>query len=251
MMIAYLLQDQMVFDTVTSYMMLFGILGILIGLLYQTNDLVNTSSNMSIRQYAIGSIVTIGAVIIFISWVIIPTSTISRFYELSNETSEARTQDYKHLFTGLGSKMIQNQVSVYVDTLVLSYTSQEKTLFADQDLRMIAANEITTLGNVLEPVWEKRSFDYHLTFSLAQLQNLSFIFNGQVDAEGLARAEKYEEQGIVLSPTDPQIYATYAQTLAFAGDTKNALIMVQKSLDLNPHYQFATHLKSLLVGKNP
>ncbi|MDB5255061.1 MAG: hypothetical protein JWL92_437, partial [Candidatus Nomurabacteria bacterium] len=53
-------------------------------------------------------------------------------------------------------------------------------------------------------------------------------------------------KALELSPTDPQIYTVYAQTLLYKGDIVGARGMVNKALALSKDYMPAVTLKEAL-----
>ena len=86
----------------------------------------------------------------------------------------------------------------------------------------------------VEPVWQKQRYDYHLSLSLLQLENLQFYFTG--DRQQLANADMYAKRAFMLSPTDPQIYTDYAQTLVYENNTAGAKKLLAMAIELNPNY---------------
>jgi len=256
LMVAYLLQDQMVFDTVVTYMMLFGIMGCIFGLLDQAPALVGRSKitpDPSTASQVLAVIALFAFITILVIGSILPSVEAGSLYHLSKITSQERATAYGSIFNGPGSVFLKTDVPIYLDSFIASYDNQQNNILNTQQNQVIAKQEIVSLIAATDPIWKKRNFDYHLTLDMAELENLLFVVSGQISRSDLAQVKKYEDQGIVLSPTDPQIYTVTGQTMFFANDTKAAVSLFDKALSINPNYKPAQRMEFLIgnIQKTP
>jgi len=235
MLVAFIIQQQMIYDSIVSYTMFFFIIAIVAGLSDQTNDpqMVLVSNDKSLYIWC-----TVVAVLMIPIWIYaayLPARKMEELQRVAAMTAEMRTKAYKHLFRSAGSYALDTDAEFFTDPLFYSYDADTETMKANPTYQKIASAEIQSLITAVNPVWQKQHYDYHLTLSLINLENLEFYLTG--DKKQLAQADIYAKRAFVLSPTDPQIYTAYAQTLTYEGNTVGAKESLNMAIALNPNYR--------------
>jgi O-antigen ligase len=242
MLIAFILQQQMVYDSIVSYTILFFVIASVAGLSdVSTADNTSTQNLSTQNQYIIGTAVV---VVMSVAWVLLayePAQKMVEFQSVANAHSDARASMYQHLFHSSGSYALDTDAEFYTGPLFYSYSPEEVTLKNNPLYQKVASTELAALLMAVTPVWQHTPYDYHLTLSLIQIENLYYYLSG--NAQALSQADIYAARGFVLSPTDPQIYVNYAQTLIYEKKGAAAKVLLDKALLLNPGYQPALDLR--------
>jgi O-antigen ligase len=246
MLVAYLLQNMFVFDTIVSYFVLFALVGIIAGLNDLSSDPARFRSQATAAQQGIGWTGTGIIVACLIGFVFIPMGKAAGLYRLSQDTIEHRTQKYQSMFLGPGSAFVRTEATLFSDSFIKSYDGQHQALMTTSAQRAAVIKEIQALIATLDKVWQKRELDYRLSLNLLQLENLLGIFKGELGTDEQNAAYRYYERAVVLSPTDPQVYYARAFSLLIARNVTEARQMNQKALELNQNYTPAKTFKTLL-----
>ena len=242
LLFAYVVQDQMIYDSITSLVMVFTLVGILAGL----ND---RSDAQPIHSGVISKwLALFGSVALIIVWVFVaylPAHSVKKFMGLVNEPTNIRAAQYSSIFTKTGSYAIDTDIS-YVGLPLASayYRILNTTLKASPENQTLSFNEVQSLVNAADPIWQKRVSDYGLSIMLARLENLSIAISGKPDSSIIARAEAYEKRGIELSPNNAQIHVAAAQTYAYAGNINQSRSELEKALTIDPGYPDAKFFKA-------
>jgi hypothetical protein len=243
-LIAFIIQQQMVYESIVSYVMFFSVIAIAAGL----SDTSGKSPQARIHGPAERTVIGIGIVLILLPvWLYgayMPARKMEELQRIAVMPSDARFKLYSHVFHSSGSYAVNTDVEFYTDPLFYSYNAQKEQLKANPMYRKVASQEIDTLIKEVHPIWLKHQYSYHLSLSLLQLDNLEFYLTD--DVQYLSQADVYAQRALALSPTDPQIYTIYAQTLMYKGDIVGARGMVNKALVLSKDYMPAVTLKEVL-----
>ncbi len=245
MLIAFILQQQMIYDSIVSYTMFFFIITLIAGLSETTSlQRGNIRVLLSYPSYCVGIGVTIIMIPVWIYGAYFPARKVEEFHRIAGSYSEERTDAYYHLFHSVGSYAINTDPEFYTDPLLLSYNQQKALLRNNPIYQKKAVQEITSLLDSVNPIWQKQPYNYHLSISLLQLENLRFYLTG--DPAVLVKADEYAERALSLSPTDPQIYFYYAQTLVYEHNVEKAKMMLATATRLNPDYKAAEQYRLIL-----
>lgn len=245
MLVAFLIQQQMIYDSIVSYVMFFFTIAVVAGL----SDSNDQPRQLNVPRNTIGRIgIVVVMLPIFIYAVYLPAGKVKELQQIAAMTNDKRTVQYQHLFHSPGSYAISTDPEFFTGPLYYSYSTQEEAIRNNPSYQKAASQEIQALLNAVDPIWQSRQYDYHLTLSLIQLENLQFYLTGEVIQ--LAQADKYAQRAVMLSPTDPQIYTAYAQTLVYEKNEAAAKKLLEKAIALNQNYQSATSFyKVLNTGK--
>lgn len=239
MMIAYFLQIQMMFDSIVNFVMLFSVLGIIAGL-SQNASFAPSQAKISNRwEHVLPAVVTAIMIPVWIYAAYLPAQKVKEMNAIVDSSADSRMLSYYHLFHSPGSYVITTDMAPFVDALIQAYGDYGKSTPAMNDAM---AKDVLALMDSIDPIWQKRQMDYHLALSLVSAGNFIIYLTNDATPEKIAQLKQYAEQAILLSPTDPQIYTKYAETLFNVNDLAGANSMVEKALAMNPFYSQARRL---------
>jgi O-antigen ligase len=245
MLVAFIIQQQMIYDSIVTYVMFFSLLAVFAGLLDQSSPEATKGPvvfNGSYYAVVIGIVIIMFPIWLYAAY--LPSQKMDEFQATTTLTSDVRAKAYQHLFHSPGSYAIDTDPEFFTDPLFYSYDNERTTLKSNPEYQQYASAEITALIAAVDPLLQHKFYDYHLTLSLLDLENLNFYLTG--DKQDLVQAEVYAKHAFLLSPTDPQLYFAYAQTLVYEGNTSGAIVQLNKALALNQNYGPAAIFKKNL-----
>jgi O-antigen ligase len=240
MFVAFILQQQMIYESIVSYTMLFVIVAIVAGLSDVTDE-QKQYRYITGGDYAIGTIVLLAMIPIWLYGAVFPSDRFKEFQQIADAHSDARANRYEHLFHSNGSYTVDTDPEFYTDPLFYSYDAQKVAIKANPMYQKVASEELASLVSAVDPIWQSSPYNYHLSLSLVNLQNLRFYLVG--DTALLQKADVYAKRAFELSPTDPQIYFAYAQTLAYENNPTGAKALLDKAVSLNQNYTAAVEYR--------
>ena len=244
LLIAFVAQQQMIYDSIVSYVMFFFIIALLAGLMDMTDEPRPLAVSTPTASYVIEAVAVLVLALMWLYGAYLPARKVEEFQRVADMTSDRRAPAYSHLFHSAGSYTINTDAEFFTSPLFYSYDAQKQQLKANPVYQKYASAEIRSLLTAVDPVWQHNPYDYHLSLSLVELDNLEYYLNGGTTY--LTDADRYAARAFALSPTDPQIYFAYAQTLVYENKTDQAKAMLDKATALNPDYQAAAAFRKLL-----
>ncbi|MES2224750.1 MAG: O-antigen ligase family protein [Patescibacteria group bacterium] len=245
MLIAFILQQQMIYESIVSYVMLFSVAGIIAGLATVLNERKAPRVPVGTIGYVLAIGITVIIVPVWVYAVYFPAKKMKEYQAVTIMPSDARAKVYSTLFSSPGAYAINTDVEFYTDPLFYSYDAQKAVLRDNPVYKKVASEEITALIEAVRPIWLKSPYNYHLTLSLLQLENLLYYLTE--DVTYLVHADMYAKKAFELSPSDPQIYFTYAQTLVYEKKIPEAISLLDKSIQINSNYMPSVKFKAILV----
>lgn len=243
MLFAYLLQDQLVYDSVISYVAFFSFIGIIAGL-YEENQTEQISlEQITILTYILGILVTLTLFFICISVAWLPSREVTILQYVGEYSNNERTVAYDHLFHSTASYTVDNDIGFYLLSLSNTFDAERTSFKSNSAYVTVASQDVDFLVGEINSIWSSDRYDGRTPLALVRFENLLFYLNGTVSPERLQLAQTYFARGVALSPTDPQIYLAYAETLADTHDIAGARAMIDKAVALNPDYLDAVNTK--------
>ncbi len=228
MIFAYVLQNQTYFDTPIIYFLFFSLIGVVAGV---TDDSeVKAAWN---RVWPIAGSIILSAAFVFFA--LLPAFKVMELQNISNLPSNLRIGKYYHLLHSAGAYTITDDIGYYSLTMADTYNPQRDVLKNNPLYKELSTKEIDALVAAIDP-YRDSIRDERTVLSVVELENLLLYLNDGQTPERIKIAEEYSEKGISLSPTDPNVYLAYAETLLYTGDLKAAAGMFDKTLSLNPQY---------------
>jgi hypothetical protein len=235
MFFAYFLQNLIVFDTVTSYMMLFALFGVLIGSIpvslfpetekQQTGIASNTVKIFTIMACAA---LFIPAWVYFVHLPAKKSAAIKRVYD-----SNALQKDFSVVIgispmgNGRDVGYIANQLlGAYQRNIAVTKQDPKRVAQAHADIEKFLSEEVDQATMVA-------AADYRLWISAGKLVNFDMTIMNTFDETSLMRARTYLNRAITLSPTNPQGYWALGQTDAYAKRVDDARTNFIRARDLD------------------
>ena len=232
MLFAYVLQNQMIFDSIVSYVMLFGVIGILAGMSDSVEN-VYLDKEISIREYIIGTGVVCVLIPAWICLAFLPAHKAIEMQNIANETSDVRVSNYNHLFHSPGATVFTTDPEFYTLTLASSCNAERTYFYQNPDSRVIALREVVELLKNMDSIQSIEQNDYKFTLSQLQLLNLELFLKQSATPDDFTQAKTYFDRAVLLSPTNAQVYLAYAETMIDAQNFSSARDLIHKAIDLN------------------
>ncbi len=242
--IAFILQQQMIYDSITSFTIFFSLFAIIAGLYDVNNDYKQVYPYVSSWLYSMATIISIGMIPLWIYASYLPARKMEEIYVLSMTASDQRASMYEHAFHSPGSYAISTDVEFFTDSLFFAYDAQKEQLKIDPLYQRVASAELSALIKAVDPILQHNPYDYHLALTMVQLENLEYYLTGNVTE--LANADRYAMQAFSLSVTDPDIYVSYAQTLVYENKIAEAKALLDKAIQINANYLPAVNFRKQL-----
>ena len=222
LLVAYFIQNLTVFDMVSSYMMLFLVLGFLSYMLApsRTTDTVFKSP----RPLLIAGLSAL-FLLSFIKFVVQPIIADSYIiYALGAPTSTERIDLAKKALNAspLGRYQLRE---IFADNTTKYINSGEQGKMSEEDIK----KELAFVAGELKKSTEEAPLNYRNYLKLGEFYN----FYSRFDSTKLVEAEKILDKTIELSPTNQQGYWTLAQTKAYQKDFVAAFALAEQALQLN------------------
>lgn len=239
MFFAYLLQNQMLFETLVAQMVFFALIGVLSGLNDPISETIPINFSFSIQwQKIVAGIFIVSMIPVWIYFAWLPARKSIEVVNVGLLGDRATIEDYRHLFHSGASYVITTDLGMFTASLLTAYDSQKLVVMNDEVHREAFIAGIDRLVGGADSVWVNHSSMVRLNLSLAQLVNLKIFLKIKVTPEDFALVKKYLEQGIKLSPTNAILYTTYADAYIYSGDVIHARALARKAIDLYPGYPY-------------
>lgn len=232
MLFAYVLQNQMIFDSMVSYVLLFSVIGILAGL-SDSSDESYSEKEISTKEYFIGISIICILVPTWICLAYLPSHKAVEMQDIANETSDVRVNNYDHLFHSAGATVFTTDPEFYTLTLASSYNAQRGYFYQNIESRATALHEIDELSKNMDSIQNIEQNNYKFILSQLQMLNLEMFLKQSATPDDFIRAKFYFDHAVALSPTNAQVYLAYAETMIDAQNFSSARDLIHKAIDLN------------------
>lgn len=239
MLISYFIQNMVVFDMVSSYMMFFLVLGFI------NNLTIKKDSSEQQSDIYLPFVLNWKTIIIFIFFIICFNKFIiqplkSDFYVIKAgliKNSIERISFYKK---ALSSPVGRYQIRENFAYNIMNYSEQNKiTKFSKNFI-----SEIDFLKQELEKSIKESPLNFRSYLTLGKFYN----FYGKIDKSKLLDAENVLKKAIELSSTNQLGYWELAVTKILQGENDEALILTEKALELEKRLP-KSHLLVIEVAK--
>ena len=235
MLFAYVLQNQMMFDSTVTWTFLFITIGLVAAWSDENREEKNLSA-ISAKGYTLGILVTVVALGASVYTCILPARKISEMHKVGQDTAIVQIAEYDHLFNSSGSYFIDTDPEAFTEWLVRMSTDNEQVIKTNPALTSGFVRNIQKMIDATSPLVISHPTDYRLELSLSELENLEIYLTGDLSDSRLTQARFYEAQAMKLSPGDPQIYTVASDTELYAGNLKGARDYAEKAISINPQF---------------
>lgn len=229
--LAYFIQNLLVFDTVITYLALF----FLLGYIYKLSDGFKEAEfekpvNLSYGRQILMIFLAIISAYLIMGHNIRPAKAA---YYARQALNEAEKSVYRYAnFAKLMRQSLSYQTewdSEYLDSYTTTYKNFRDDEKADKEAIASDAEYMAAAG---ERALKKIKNDSKFYFLMAGIYEV--IYDNNRDQEALTRAEELIKKSIDLSDQRVYSYQVLAQIYEFDGRDKEAILVLEKALELNP-----------------
>ena len=224
-MIAYFIQNLLVFDMINTYLVFFLALGFISFLIEKPKDLRVETTRKSINP--ILAIAIIAAVSYMLWWGNIKP-IIANYYILKSVGTQYIDQVVIFFQKSLSSSMNKYESREYFAQRVIRSTRQS----VDENVLPFFLKAIDMAEAEMEKSIQDNPLDFRHYLFLGELYVNSYYFGK--NPEELARAQAVLERAIELSPTNQQGYWQLAEIKTAQGKVGEAIPLLEKAVELEP-----------------
>lgn len=242
-LLAYNLQNQMIFDSLVSHVMVFS----LISWLAVKADLRQAEQETKSLLFENRRFLVAAAAAVMIpAWIFfayLPSRKAAEVYAITNDPSIHRVEKYEHLFHSARSYSFKTDPEYYVLTFTQNYDGLRAQFVSNQEYRAIARQEVDELMRQVDSIWDDTRHNYKFAFAALRLKNLQMFLNQQATPDDVAQAQKYADRAIALSPTNPMTYWALTETYFDTGDYDTARHYAAKAVEIDPSVKLSWVVK--------
>ena len=245
----YFVQNLFGFDTPTTYLMLFLVIGLAIGL-HGKEWIYKIKSERTDGFKFLSGVLIIVSIILLFPFVIFPikeignikkilsTNEIKYRIELRNESSGIS------LFGGVKDDVYiaDKYYAIYIENM------KQIESFRDKDLYL---KDIDSIVSQLENDVIKQPNEAEAYFVMSHFLNMEIYLKGQLDMDIWDKSYNYVKKAIAISPENPDNYILLAQTYILKQDFKNAFSAMRDALDIAPNYANSYEYADKLLKAKP
>ncbi|MEI8224063.1 MAG: O-antigen ligase family protein [bacterium] len=240
---AYLLQNQFAFDSIISLVCLWLLVGIVLGYTDQT-DTNRKPIVPGVIIKGMAAIITVACIVVWVFAAYFPSRKMIVAKEVFDSPMNVRPEQYADLFTGHGSLQFTTNLGMMVYTLAESYLAQRAVIMQSPQLVDAASHEVDMLLDAMDSVDSYSGKDYRFKAAAAIFQETQVAITQKLDAKRVERMNRYAQEAIALSPTNPFGYMIYSKILLYTQNISEARVMIDKAIALNPTIKEA-HLQKI------
>jgi O-antigen ligase len=231
MIVAYLIQDMFLFDTVPALMMIFLLLGIFIGLLSDTNITSSKEKSDTVKA-VVGLLLTFSFVVTWVNFVYNPLKKSKEIIQSLNIPTDRQ----ENLRKALAISPMGNSTDIaYVASNMLSaYRKNSPLIMKDDKVKQSTLKEIDDFLATVDSLKEKSANVGRLWLTSAELINFKITISGETTQQEIDRAIEYLEKSEKVLIGNPKVYWTYGQLYLNIEDYKKAYEYYKKAYEINP-----------------
>lgn len=246
LIIAYLLQDLLVFDSIVSLITLFVFAGFIFASL-ETKVLKNGNTIYINKNLIIIATFVLSIFLVFglYNFYYMPIKKAKLFAEILGAKIDKKIDRYPELIKG---SVVGNDwdVSGFAHDEYKFYASNPVATKQDKKILPYAKKDVLSFINYLEEITKTNKTDYRLYLSIVHLYS-TYIFLSDLpyDANLANHILEYATYAKKLNPNDPQIYWSFGQISAWKGDVQGLINYYKEAIAVKPSLP-APH--KLLIG---
>lgn len=236
---AYMVNNLIYFDTITSYLLLFMVMAFIISAVpYKYKDLVTTGWMNTVR-YTVGGIILVGVTIIVVPQ-IIKTHRANREFTLPLDQRMSYYQKVENTASYGSGLFIAQRADFYYESVF----SPNLNLILQQNEgnRKIAADAVQGLVDTLQHSFQYYPKNEQGELAMGKLASIKMVILNAPNEMSLATMKSAAQDAIVLSPTNPNGYLLLGQEYVYEQKYNDAYTQFEKARSLEvvlPQAQFA------------
>jgi O-antigen ligase len=233
MIFAFVLQNQLAFDSIISTVCFFMLVGVIVGF-QEVNVLEKKNEGIVYFSKILGWTVTCIIIPVWIFAAYLPSRKVIEAKKVFDAPVNKRTGQYEALFSGPGSYALRTDTGMMFYTLAESYLAQRADIEANPNFIALAVPELQALIDVGKKSdnFSKNDFRFALAMTIFQETEIGII--GKYSIEKLELMDTYAKRALALSPTNPYGYLVYSKTLLYSEKIKEARSALDQAIKLSP-----------------
>lgn len=230
-----LISNVFVFDTPTSYLLLFAVMAWVIsseGSLRSVNLGIETKpvTNINFISRAVCGVVLVVVTLV----IMIPEmSKLKHAFVESQMPIEDRQLSYARVesISPFGSGIF---IAERVDTYSQLYQAHiDEIVVLAEPQKDIIITDLDAMAKVLNDSFLIHPINTQATLALGRIASLKIAILNKLDSDALTEMQNAADKTIAISPTMPQGYWLLGQRYIYEGDYENALVSFQKGLAID------------------
>lgn len=239
LLVSYIISNLFAFDSLTSLLGLSIFVGLVFGLnqdIFEKETVVKESTKLAV--FVMVTVLIILGIVFFVIKPIGKAKTIVLVNSMSLNTRPDHYVDF--------SKYIMKDSNVefadIADDMYRLYSKSLGDIKENEELLSYAQKDLEKFLQFLETTIDKDDYNYKLYLSTARLYNISIILGSDKSTDKLSRILDLENKAKVLSPDDPQVYWTTAESYAIFKDYSKSIAELQTAIEIDPHLAWSHKL---------
>ena len=244
----YFIQNLFVFDTPTTYLMLFLVIGVALGLSSKTWNFELIDKSKMIRNI-IAVVIILASLASIILFVILPWRESIKWRRASSTNNLQELTSLRQglqeisLFGGVGD-------SAYQATKLFNfYTSNISKV--DDSNRKYFVEEIDSLVSQVERDQLSQPPNYRATLIIGKLLSLRMFIVGKLDEDTWDKANSYLNKTLYINDQSPEVHLAKAQLYIFKRNYVQARASVITALTLVPTYKASYSIGKRIQNLSP
>jgi tetratricopeptide (TPR) repeat protein len=230
----YFVQNFFGFDTPVTYLMLFFLIGIAMGL-SNKEWVINVSEKyknlLKIKAGILIAICLIGVVI----FIILP---IKEFREWGNLVSSKNSKERISIRENVQKISLFGGIVDSVNGADKFYDFFTKNLSSDvRENKKLYEDEIQSILKQLEEGIKKQPNEIQAYIKYSQFLSLEIFMKGEMNDVLWNKSYDSIKKALTINPRNPEIYLLLAQTYILKEDFKNVYFAIHKALEIGPKYK--------------
>lgn len=235
MLVAYLLQNQLAFDSNITVICFFALVGIVIGVSSYTNNTEDHLQDSELPAKGKIGIIIIGIVLIpvWLNLSYFPARKTVAIQKLFNDTLERRMETYESLYTGPGSYIVKTSLPTIFYKISEAYSKQRVTIKNNPEFLSVATQDTKKILEIGDRYQQYAGKDYRFVLSQAIFQSNLMFFTSAYSKENVGKSFAYIDNAIKLSPKNPFIHMLKSIAYIYYGNIEEARKSIDYAITLN------------------
>ena len=239
MVFAYIIQNSLFFDTITSYLML----SLTIGYIASANQKFYPRITHTRPQAYLTFIVFI---VSFWFFVYLPYSQQKMFAEIVKDPIENRANEYNRIISISPSGRFYSLVYLMSEMV---HTIPDHFASLKEEERKVVLNEVQSVRKIAEQYIDNSPIHYQMVILFIRLLHIeSSLTDNQKERNSLlTSATRHEKYLDALSPENPQNYWAKAQREIFEDKTEDAITTLNEAVTLYPEVKSTNEMLTAVI----
>jgi len=240
----YFIQNLFVFDSPTTYMAFFLLIGLAVGF---SKNIFEFNFPVKITSKFISQLIIIGAVVLMFFFVLMPWIEVGKWGDFTN------SKDTNKLYAarqGLQETSVLGGVedtSAVADKFLKVYWGKIDGINDAQ--RKFFVREIDSMNDMLLRDIDKQPNDYNSNTIASELYAIHMIASGNPDDNLWNKAKNHLDKSMAINDQNSQAYLSEAQLYLVKDDMVNTVLYTEKAINLAPinkdYYDYADKVLSI------